>query len=64
MTLLYVLTLFLIHLKKIYEEEELEENSTTEDFSVVQQEGNRNVKRRVKCYNLDAIIAVGYRVNS
>lgn len=38
--------------------------STTEDFSVVQIEGNREVKRNVKHYNLDAIIAVGYRVNS
>ena len=37
---------------------------TTEFFSVVQKEGNRNVSRNVKCYNLDAIIAVGYRVNS
>ena len=53
-----------LHLKNIYKEEELEENRTTEFFSVVQNEGQRNVKRKVKCYNLDAIIAVGYRVNS
>ncbi len=53
-----------LHLKNIYTEEELEENSTTELFSVVQKEGNRNVKRNIKCYNLDAIISVGYRVNS
>ena len=53
-----------LHLKNIYEEEELEENPTTEYFSVVQKEGTRNVTRQVKCYNLDAIIAVGYRVNS
>ena len=43
---------------------ELEVNSTTEDFSVVQKEGNREVKRSIKYYNLDAIISVGYRVNS
>lgn len=53
-----------LHLKNIYREEELDENRTTEFFSVVQNEGQRNVKRKVKCYNLDAIIAVGYRVNS
>jgi hypothetical protein len=53
-----------LHLKNIYTENELDENSTTEDFSVVQTEGNREVKRNVKHYNLDAIIAVGYRVNS
>lgn len=53
-----------LHLKNIYADEELDEVSTTEDFSVVQKEGTRDVKRRVKCYNLDAIIAVGYRVNS
>ena len=53
-----------LHLKNIYKEEELDENRTTEFFSVVQNEGPRNVKRKVKCYNLDAIIAVGYRVNS
>ena len=53
-----------LHLNNIYKEEELDENRTTEFFSVVQNEGQRNVKRKVKCYNLDAIIAVGYRVNS
>ncbi|MGN0712100.1 MAG: virulence RhuM family protein [Anaerovoracaceae bacterium] len=53
-----------LHLKNIYKEEELEEVLTTEFFSVVQNEGQREVKRNVKCYNLDAIIAVGYRVNS
>ena len=53
-----------LHLKNIYEEKELEENSTTEFFSVVQKEGKRDVRRQVQCYNLDAIIAVGYRVNS
>ncbi|MBU3911950.1 MAG: virulence RhuM family protein [Candidatus Omnitrophica bacterium] len=53
-----------LHLKNIYEEKELDEKATTEDFSVVQQEGNRNVTRKITCYSLEAIIAVGYRVNS
>jgi len=53
-----------LHLKNIFIEQELDENSTTEFFSVVQKEGNRNVKRKVKYYNLDAILSVGYRVNS
>jgi len=53
-----------LHLKNIYSEEELEESSTTEVFSVVQKEGKRDVTRRVKFYNLDAILSVGYRVNS
>lgn len=51
-------------MKNIYKEEELDENRTTEFFSVVQNKGQRNVKRKVKCYNLDTIIVVGYRVNS
>lgn len=53
-----------LHLKNIYAEGELIEKSTTENFSVVQIEGSREVQRNVKFYNLDAIIAVGYRVNS
>jgi len=53
-----------LHLKNIYQERELEELSTTEDFSVVQNEGSRQVTRKMKCYSLEAIIAVGYRVNS
>lgn len=53
-----------LHLKNIYKEEELDENSTTEDYSVVRQEGSRKVKRVLKHYNLDAIISVGYRVSS
>ena len=53
-----------IHLKNIYDEKELSEEATVEFFSIVQQEGNRKVTRRVKCHNLDAIISVGYRVNS
>jgi len=53
-----------LHLKNIYKEKELDENTTTEDFSVVRQEGNRKVKRTIKHYNLDAVISVGYRVSS
>lgn len=53
-----------LHLKNIFQEQELDENSTSELFSVVQKEGNRNVKRNLKFYNLDAILSVGYRVNS
>ena len=53
-----------LHLKNIYAEQELTENATTEEFSVVRQEGKRQVKRQLKHYNLDAIISVGYRVNS
>lgn len=53
-----------LHLKNIYQEGELQEQPTTEDFSVVRQEGKRQVQRRIKHYNLDAIISVGYRVSS
>ncbi|MAA63741.1 MAG: hypothetical protein CL581_03030 [Alteromonadaceae bacterium] len=53
-----------LHLKNIYNDGELEETSTTEDFSVVRQEGKRQVRRQLQHYNLDAIISVGYRVNS
>ena len=53
-----------LHLRNIYNDGELIENSTAEDFSVVQKEGTRAVKRTIKFYNLDAIISVGYRVNS
>lgn len=53
-----------LHLKNIYLEHELEKEATTEDFSVVRKEGDRQVKRTLEFYNLDAIIAVGYRVNS
>ena len=53
-----------LHLKNIYKDFELDPKLTTEEFSVVQKEGNREVKRNVKYYNLDAVISVGYRVNS
>ena len=52
------------HLNNIYEEKELQKNSTISKMEIVQKEGNRDVKRNVEFYNLDAIIAVGYRVNS
>jgi hypothetical protein len=53
-----------LYLKNMYEEQELDVNATTEDFSVVQKEGSREVKRTIKMYSLEAIIGVGYRVNS
>jgi len=53
-----------LHLRNIYKSGELHEKATTEKYSVVQKEGDRNVKRTIKLYNLDAIISVGYRVNS
>lgn len=53
-----------LHLKNIFKERELDINSTTEKTSIVQKEGTRNVKRNIEIYNLDAIIAVGYRINS
>ena len=53
-----------LHLKNIYKEGELTAEATTEDYSTVQQEGQRQVRRKVKHYNLDAIISVAYRVNS
>lgn len=52
------------HLKKIYEEGELELDSTVRKFRTVQTEGARQVERDLEFYNLDAIISVGYRVNS
>ncbi len=53
-----------LHLKNIFDEGELDELSTCKDFLQVQNEGGRKVKRSQKFYNLDAIIAVGYRVKS
>jgi hypothetical protein len=52
------------HLKEIYQSGELQPEATTRKFRVVQREGNRDVSREIDFYNLDAIIAVGYRVNS
>lgn len=53
-----------LHLKNIFTTKELDKKATTEKYSVVQKEGNRYVKRKILFYNLDAIISVGYRVNS
>jgi prophage maintenance system killer protein len=53
-----------MHVKSIYEEEELMEVATIQDFLIVQKEGNRNVQRNQKMYNLDVIISVGYRIKS
>ena len=52
------------HIKKIYEDNELEENSTIRNFEIVQKEGNRDVSRNVAHYNLQMIIAVGFKVNN
>ena len=52
------------HLQNVFDEGELQKDSTVSKMEIVQHEGNRNVKRLVEFYNLDAIISVGYRVNS
>jgi hypothetical protein len=52
------------HLQEIYKTEELDESATTRKIRVVRKEATRNVEREIQYYNLDAIIAVGYRVNS
>lgn len=54
----------LMHIRNVFTDNELEEGSTTKDFLVVRKEGRREVRRRIKHYNLDGIISVGYRVNS
>ncbi|OED41003.1 hypothetical protein ACH42_15105 [Endozoicomonas sp. (ex Bugula neritina AB1)] len=54
----------LMHLKNIYKDGELPQHSTSKDFLGVQTEGKRQVQRKLKHYNLDAVISVGYRVNS
>ena len=53
-----------LHLKNIFKENELKEELTVKEYLTVQQEGERNIKRPIKYYNLDVIISVGYRVNS
>ena len=52
------------HLKEIYKSSEIQEDGTVRKFRIVQQEGKRQVNRDIDFYNLDAIISVGYRVNS
>ena len=53
-----------MHLKNIYKEGELDEKATCKDYLQVQKEGKRQVTRKQKFYNLDAIISVGYRIKS
>lgn len=53
-----------LHIKNIFEEGELNESSTIKEILTVQKEGNRNVERNVKYYNLDMIISLGYRIKS
>lgn len=52
------------HINNIYSEEELDKNSTCQNFRQVQKEGNRNVTREIPFYNLDMIISLGYRIKS
>lgn len=52
------------HINNIYSEEELDKNSTCQNFRQVQKEGNRNVTREIHFYNLDMIISLGYRIKS
>lgn len=53
-----------LHLKNVFAEGELEEKTTCKEFLQVQKEGDRSVKRSLRFYSLDAVIAVGYRINS
>ncbi len=52
------------HLQNVYQEGELDKKATIRKFRIVRKEGNREVMRKINFYNLDAIISVGYRVNS
>jgi hypothetical protein len=53
-----------LHVKKIFEDEELDESTTVKDYLTVQMEGTREVKRTITFYNLDMILSIGYRVRS
>lgn len=53
-----------MHIKNVYDEEELEQNRTIKDFLIVRKEGNRTVTRKIAHYNLDMILSVGYRIKS
>ena len=53
-----------MHIKNVFDDGELDKIWTIKDFLIVQQEGSRNIERKKKFYNLDAIISVGYRVKS
>ena len=52
------------HIKNIYEQHELDQNLTVRDFRTVRREGSRQVVRKLTYYNLDAIISIGYRINT
>lgn len=53
-----------LHIKNIFDEEKLDINSTVKEHLTVQKEGNRKIERKVKYYNLDIIISLGYRIKS
>ena len=53
-----------LHINNIYKEGELEKEATVKDYLTVQSEGARTIHHRVKYYNLDMIISVGYRINT
>ncbi len=53
-----------LHINNLFKEGELEREATVKEYLIVRQEGNRTVKRKIKAYNLDVIISVGYRVRS
>lgn len=53
-----------IHLKNIFEDKELDESATCKDYLQVQMEGKRKIQRKQRIYNLDAVLSVGYRINS
>ena len=53
-----------LHVKNIFEDQELDKDSTVKDYLTVQKEGNRDVQRTITLYNLDMILAIGYRVRS
>ena len=53
-----------MHIKNIFDEEELDINSTIKEFLTVQKEENRKVAREIPFYNLDMIISLGYRIKS
>ncbi len=53
-----------LHIKNIFDENELDKISTVKEYLTVQKEGNRNIERKVKYYNLDMIISLGYRIKS
>jgi len=53
-----------LHIQNIFDEKELDEMATVKEYLTVQNEGNREVQRKIKHYNLDVIISVGYRVKS